>query len=245
LNAAHKAFPLMTIPDDRRSRHAAQAARRHLHPPTGARDPVCGMTVDPATAKHRETVSGETYVFCCAGCRDKFAADPQRYIGEGVAPPTAAPGGAIYTCPMHPQVHHVGPGSCPICGMALEPEAPTAEPRRNAELADMSRRFWIGLVISAPVVTLAMGQHALGLHWVAPQALNGIELVLSTPVVLWAGWPFFVRAWASLLNRSLNMFTLIATGIGVAYAYSVLATVAPSLFPLELRGSDDSAPVYF
>jgi len=211
-----------------------------------AKDPVCGMTVDPATAKHTAEFAGATYYFCCAGCRDKFLAEPLRYIGEKpAAPPQTPPAGAIYTCPMHPQVRHAGPGACPICGMALEPEAPSAEAGPNAELLDMTRRFWIGLVLAAPVVALDMGGHLLDMSWLALQASNWTQLALATPVVLWAGWPFFVRAHASIRNRSLNMFTLIAMGTGVAWTYSVVATLAPGVFPSAFRGHDGAAPVYF
>ena len=202
------------------------------------------MTVDPATAKHRAVFQGADYVFCCAGCREKFIADPERYVG--VRPAAApAPAGTLYTCPMHPEIRQIGPGSCPLCGMALEPETPTAEPQPNAELADMTRRFWVGFAGAAPVVVLAMGEHAFGVHWLSSQASNWAQGVLATPVVLWAGWPFFVRAWASIRHRSPNMFTLVAMGTGVAWAASVVATVAPQLFPLELRGVDGAAPVYF
>ena len=170
----------------------------HDHPHAhgaGAKDPVCGMTVDLATAKHQAAFQGESFFFCCGGCREKFLADPARYIGEQPAPPPA-PAGTIYVCPMHPEIRQVGPGSCSICGMALEPETPTDEPQPNAELADMSRRFWIGLAVAVPVVALAMEQHALGAHALAPQLANGAQLMLATPVVLWAGRPFFERAWA-------------------------------------------------
>ena len=219
----------------------------HDHPHAhgaGAKDPVCGMTVDLATAKHQAAFQGESFFFCCGGCREKFLTDPACYIGERPVPPPA-PAGTIYVCPMHPEIRQVGPGSCSICGMALEPETPTDEPRPNAELVDMSRRFWAGLVVAIPVVALAMARPALGAHALAPTLANGVQLVLATPVVLWAGWPFFERAYASIRNRSLNMFTLIAMGTGVAWLYSVAATLAPRLFPAELRGGDGAAPVYF
>ncbi len=210
------------------------------------KDPVCGMSVDPAAAKNKAEFSGATYFFCCAGCREKFVADPLRYVAEAPAPPPQAPpAGMVYTCPMHPQVRQVGPGACPICGMALEPEAPTAEAGPNAELLDMTRRFWIGLVLAAPVVALEMGGHLSGMNRVSPQASNWAQLALATPVVLWAGWPFFARAWASINSRNLNMFTLIAMGTGVAWTYSVAATVAPQIFPPAFRGHDGAAPVYF
>ncbi|MFH1342897.1 MAG: heavy metal translocating P-type ATPase [Pseudomonadota bacterium] len=221
----------------------------HASPHAGgnmtARDPVCGMTVDPATAKHRFDYQGDTHYFCSAGCRTKFAADPKAYLG-GNKPKAEAPEGAIYTCPMHPQIRQVGPGSCPICGMALEPEVASLDTPPNPELADMTRRFWIGLVLALPAVVLEMGGHLVGGHgWVDPTLSNWIQLVFATPVVLWAGWPFFVRGWQSLLTRNLNMFTLIAVGTGVAYVYSLVGTLAPGLFPATFRGHGGAVAVYF
>ena len=213
-----------------------------------AKDPVCGMSVDPATATHKVEHGGSTYHFCSAGCRDKFVAEPARFLAAsaGTPPPTPAPSGAIYTCPMHPQVRQAGPGNCPICGMTLVPETVTADSAPSPELIDMTRRFWIGLALAVPVVALAMGGHLTNLHMLlSPVVLNWIELVLATPAVLWAGWPFFERAWASIKNRSLNMFTLIAMGAGVSWAYSVVATVAPGLFPPEFRGMDGAVAIYF
>ena len=208
-------------------------------------DPVCGMTVDPATATHRATYEGEDYVFCSAGCRTKFIADPDKYLGDKPAPVPVIPG-VIYTCPMHPQIRQEGPGSCPICGMALEPETVTAEAPVNHELIDFTRRFWVGLVLTLPVFGLEMGGHLFHLHrWIPGQTSNWIQFVLATPVVLWVGWPFFERGWASLRNRSLNMFTLISIGIGAAWIYSVVAVLFPGLFPAAVRGMDGSVPVYF
>ena len=212
------------------------------------KDPVCGMTVDPATAQHRAAHAGQSYFFCSAGCQNKFEADPAAYIGEKAEAPAAkpAPEGTIYTCPMHPQIRQPGPGNCPICGMALEPEVATAQEGPSAELVDMTRRFWVGLALALPVVVLEMGGHLVDLHMLlSQQSSNWLQLVLATPVVLWAGWPFFQRAWASLVNRSLNMFTLIAMGTGVAWAYSVVATVAPNLFPETLRSTEGAVAVYF
>jgi Cu+-exporting ATPase len=209
------------------------------------RDPVCGMTVDPATSQHRFDYRGETYHFCSAGCRTKFAADPQQYLDKS-KPKADVPEGAIYTCPMHPQIRQVGPGSCPICGMALEPEVASLDAPPNPELADMTRRFWIGLALSVPPVVLEMGGHLVGGHgWVDQTLSNWIQLVFATPVVIWAGWPFFVRGWQSLLTRNLNMFTLIAMGTGVAYVYSVVGTVAPEIFPATFRGHGGAVAVYF
>ena len=208
-------------------------------------DPVCGMTVDPATAAHRAAHEGRDYFFCSAGCRTKFVAEPDRYLGEKPQPAPVVPG-AIYTCPMHPEVRQEGPGSCPICGMALEPETVTAEAPVNHELIDFTRRFWVSLVLTLPVFALEMGGHLTGLMMRIPgQTSNWIQFALATPVVLWAGWPFFQRGWASIRNRSLNMFTLIAIGVGAAWIYSVVAVLAPGLFPAAVRRMDGSAPVYF
>jgi Cu+-exporting ATPase len=226
-------------------RHVDHGHSGHHRQPTqdGARDPVCGMTVDPHTAKHRHTHKGRPYYFCSARCREKFIADPARYLNPQTA---AAPADAIYTCPMHPEVRQPGPGSCPICGMALEPEIVSADAPPNPELADMTRRFWIGLALALPVFILEMGGHLIDLHaWVGQQTSNGVQLFLATQVVLWAGWPFFERAWASLKTRNLNMFTLIAMGTGVAWAYSIIGTAAPGLFPGAMRGHDGSVAVYF
>ncbi len=218
---------------------------------SGARsvkDPVCGMQVDPATAKHSASHAGETYYFCAARCREKFLADPGQYLTPAETKPKAppTPEGTIYTCPMHPEVRQVGPGECPICGMALEPATVTAETGPNVELIDMKRRFWIGLALAVPLMALEMGNHFLGLDQViAPQVSNWIQFALATPVVLWAGAPFFVRGWRSLKTRNLNMFTLIAMGTGVAWVYSVVATFAPDLFPPAFRGTHGTVAVYF
>ncbi|WP_448028602.1 heavy metal translocating P-type ATPase [Bradyrhizobium liaoningense] len=218
----------------------------HDHGETKVKDPVCGMTVDPATSKHHFTHHDETFHFCSAGCRTKFAADPAKYLAKEKAPEPEMPAGTIYTCPMHPEIRQVGPGSCPICGMALEPEVASLETGPNPELADMTRRFWIGGVLALPPVVLEMGGHLAGPHsWIDPTLSNWIQLVFATPVVLWAGWPFFVRGWQSLLTRNLNMFTLIAMGTGVAYVYSVLGTVAPQIFPATFRGHEGAVAVYF
>jgi P-type Cu+ transporter len=210
-------------------------------------DPVCGMTVDPAKTPHWRTHQDHTYSFCSASCRGKFMADPAKYLKEPGAKRAPAPEGAIYTCPMHPQIRQIGPGSCPICGMALEPVNVGEETGPSAELIDMTRRFWIGAVLAVPTVILEMGGHFPGLNlhrYVSPQVSVWIQFLLATPVVLWAGWPFFVRGWASVRNRSLNMFSLIALGIGAAFAYSLAATFAPGLFPETLR-IDGIVPVYY
>jgi Cu+-exporting ATPase len=200
------------------------------------KDPVCGMSVDPHKAKHTAEHGGRTYYFCSAGCRTKFLADPARYLADKKLPAEPVPEGTLYTCPMHPEVQQVGPGACPICGMALEPTLVTADAGPNPELADMTRRFWIGLAFALPVFILEMGSHLAGGHGFLDQQLsNWTQLLLATPVVLWAGWPFFERGWASVVSRNLNMFTLIAMGTGVAFLYSLVATIAPGLFPDAVR----------
>ncbi|HEY8193689.1 MAG TPA: heavy metal translocating P-type ATPase, partial [Hyphomicrobium sp.] len=190
--------------------------------------------------------AGRAYYFCSAGCRTKFVADPAKYLDADAASAEPVPEGAIYTCPMHPEIRQVGPGTCPICGMALEPDLVTAETQPNPELADMSRRLWIGVALAIPVVILDMGGHFFGLHHlIAATTSNWLQLLFATPVVLWAGWPFFERGWQSLVTRNFNMFTLIALGTGVAWTYSVIATLFPHLFPSALRSSDGAVPVYF
>jgi Cu+-exporting ATPase len=212
----------------------------------GAIDPVCGMTVDPHAGKPHADYQGHTYYFCCAGCRTKFIADPQKYLSKEEKAAEPVTEGTIYTCPMHPQIRQPEPGACPICGMALEPEIATAEAGPNPELADMTRRFWIGLVLTLPVLSLEMGGHLTDLHMLLGKTLsNWIQFALATPVVLWAGWPFFVRGYQSLLTRNLNMFTLIAMGVGVAYAYSVVAVLLPALFPAAFRDAEGAVAVYF
>src|SRR5882724_12455168 len=228
----------------------AHSRAAHTHgthtEPGSVIDPVCGMAVDPHTTPQRHTYLGRPYYFCSAGCRTKFAADPAQYV---LPTATAAPfiaAGTIYTCPMHPQIRQVGPGACPICGMALEPELASAESTPNPELAAMTRRLWIGLALSLPVVALEMGGHLVDLHGVINQSTsNMLQFILATPVVLWAGWPFFVRGWQSLVTRNLNMFTLIAMGTGVAYLYSLVGTIAPQSFPETFRGHGGAVAVYF
>jgi heavy metal translocating P-type ATPase len=226
-----------------------QAHAHHAAPgPNAVKDPVCGMMVDPHTATERATHNGKTYYFCSARCRETFVANPAAYLDPEQAKAEAAPPpGTIYTCPMHPEIRRPGPGTCPICGMALEPEVVTGDAAPNPELADMTRRFWVGLALALPVFLLEMGGHLTGLqHWLGRQTSNAIQLLLATPVVLWAGWPFFERGWASLKTRNLNMFTLIAMGTGVAWVYSVVATLWPGLFPASMRDAHDgSVAVYF
>jgi Cu+-exporting ATPase len=229
-----------------RGAETAHAGDTHTDTLT-VKDPVCGMTVDPAKTPHHAGHDGKVFHFCSAGCRTKFVADPKRYLkpAEAVAAPVAAEG-TIYTCPMHPEIRQVGPGSCPICGMALEPLEITAEAAPNHELIDMSRRFWIGLALTLPVVALEMGGHFLGLRHVFSNATSTwLQFLFGTPVVVWAGWPFFQRGWASLVNRNLNMFTLIAIGTGAALLYSWVATFAPGVFPPGFRAADGSVAVYY
>ena len=194
-------------------------------------DPVCGMEVDPSTDL-RADHDGQTYYFCNPSCRERFVAEPEKFL-QPREPEEAIPG-AIYTCPMHPQIRQQGPGSCPLCGMALEPEMVSLEEGPNVELIDMTRRFWISAALSLPVFAFAMADMIVSgasHRLFAPAAVNWIQLALATPVVFWAGWPFFERAWASLVNRSPNMFTLIALGVGAAYLYSAAATIVPGIFP--------------
>jgi Cu+-exporting ATPase len=267
---------------------------------TAERDPVCGMSVNPATAKHIHSHGGTNYYFCCAPCVEKFKADPAKYLNETPSPGSSGlimpgpvmPGAAVspayvcpmcpevretkpgacpscgmaleadipvpsarteYTCPMHPEIVRPQPGSCPICGMALEPRTVTATTEENPELRDMTRRFWVSLVLSAPLLVMAMAPmiwHGLKFSFDLDIyglliSLPRLEFLLATPVVLWGGWPFFQRFWTSLINRSPNMFTLIGMGTGVAYGYSVLATVAPQIFPQSLRGMGGYPDVYF
>src|SRR5215467_2318110 len=231
---------------------AEPVTRDHQHvpePPAAAHDPVCGMTVDPAKAKHRAEHAGHSYVFCSARCREKFAAEPARYvIGSPQGRASAAAGEVLWTCPMHPQIVRKEPGNCPICGMALEPMTPTAGETENPELRAMTRRFWVGVALSLPLLAIAMAEHfnkptvdAL----IAPRLLVWVQLILGTPAVLWGGWPFFTRGWASIVSRRLNMFTLIALGTGVAYVYSLVAALAPGIFPASFRDHDGQVPLYF
>ena len=228
-------------------------------------DPVCGMTIDPADAVGHVDYEGQTYYFCADSCLERFTAEPARYVTPGLGtrdsrfeehgtsripnPQSRIPTGAgKWTCPMHPEIVRDGPGACPICGMALEPMTITAEEPENEELRDMTRRFWAGVVLTVPTLIIGMADLIPGKpleHLFTSMTATWMQLVLSTPVVLWGGWPFFVRGWQSIVNRSLNMFSLISLGVGVAYAYSVVATFAPSLFPPSFRDESGVVGVYF
>jgi len=204
------------------------------------------MNVDPANTAHHAEYRHEDYYFCSAGCRTKFIADPEKYFGAKAPTEEGVSADSIYTCPMHPEIRRNGPGSCPICGMALEPLMVTREATRNPELIDMKRRFWIGLGLTLPVFVLEMGGHLFNLdHFVVPTVAVWTQFAFATPVVLWAGWPFFLRGWQSLITRNLNMFTLIALGTGVAWLYSVIATTLPALFPPTFRALDGTVAVYY
>jgi Cu+-exporting ATPase len=210
------------------------------------RDPVCGMAVDPEKTPHRASYLNRTLYFCSDRCRTEFGAEPTRYIAGAPAADQQTNQGRIFTCPMHPEVRRIGPGNCPICGMALEPLVAGDGSAGAEELKDISRRFWIGLVLTLPVLAIAMSGHLSGLdHLVERSTSNLIQFALSTPVVLWGGWPFFVRAGRSLVTRRLNMFTLIAMGTGVAWVYSVVATFVPGIFPAAFRETDGAVAVYF
>lgn len=210
-------------------------------------DPVCGMTVDPDAAAGSHEHEGTTYYFCSEHCLHKFEQDPAGVLSGGGGDDEDVPPGTEYTCPMHPEVRQVGPGSCPTCGMALEPRTVTLEDEEDPELVDFRQRFRVGLPLAAITFVLAMGDHIPGNpvnDWLSRAANTWIQLLAATPVVLWAGAPFFHRAWASLVNRSSNMFTLIGLGVGAAYAYSLVAALAPGLFPASFHMGDHVA-VYF
>src|SRR5690606_3382263 len=221
------------------SGHAAAA-------PATTLDPVCGMTVDPTATAHHATHDGRPFHFCSAGCRKKFLADPERYLNPGEHAPESVAPGAVYTCPMHPEVRQVGPGACPKCGMALEPEDAAADVGPNPEIADFTRRFRIAAALTVPLFVIEMGAHLFGLALPVPHGWNGwIQFALATPVVLWAGWPFIERGWASVRSWNLNMFTLIALGTLVAWGFSTVAVIAPGLIPADFRNEHGEPPLYF
>ena len=209
-------------------------------------DPVCGMKVDRATARHMARHAGERFYFCSGGCKAKFEAEPDRYRAGGPAP-APMPAGTIYTCPMHPEIEQVGPGECPICGMALEPKGVPGGEGPNPELVDFRRRFAVGTALTVPLVVIAMGP-MLGLPvgaWIGEGTARWLELILATPVVLWCGWPFLVRGWKSFRTMRLNMFSLIAMGVAAAWLFSLVAVVAPGLFPHGFREHSGQVGVYF
>jgi P-type Cu+ transporter len=224
------------------------------------KDPVCGMTIDPRSAAGRSDYAGAAYYFCASSCKQRFDGAPETYVNRGseaISPPAGHPHAPVppvqgaakptrYTCPMHPEIVRDGPGSCPICGMALEPLAPTGQEETNPELVDMSRRFWVSLALTLPVFTMAMAEMIPTLReLLTARVAIWAQGVLATPVVLWGGWPFFVRGWTSLVSRRLNMFTLIALGVGTAYAYSVVATLFPDLIPASFGAHRGEIAVYF
>ena len=211
-----------------------------------AKDLVCGMDVNVANAKYALRHNKKSYYFCSAGCETKFEKEPERYTGETPPPPAAPlPEDTIYTCPMDPEIRQIGPGTCPICGMALEPDMPSAENGPNPEYVDFVRRLTLAGPLVVPIVILEMGGHVGAFDWLSPFISGLIQLAFSLPIVLWAGRPFFERGWLSVKTRHLNMFTLIALGTGVAFAYSLVALFAPNLFPHAFHHHDGSVPIYF
>jgi len=218
-----------------------------------AKDPVCGMTVDPRKAADSFDYNGQTYYFCSTSCLEKFRAEPERFLNARVTqkeiqrtPPKASK--VEYTCPMHPQIVRDAPGNCPICGMALEPRTVSLAEEKNPELEDMTRRFWVGVVLTVPLLLIAMSEIVPGNpveQLASMRVLGWVQFGLATPVVIWGGWPFFVRGWQSIVNRSLNMFTLIGLGVSVAYVFSVIAKLFPEIFPPSFRDPSGNVPVYF
>ncbi len=228
----------------------------HNGSPSGelVRDPVCGMNVNPKSAAHQDSFAGKTHFFCSQSCLAKFRSEPARYVGAPPEPShdaqhgSAATSPAEYVCPMHPEIVRSAPGNCPICGMALEPRVSSADDEPNAELVAMNRRLWVGLALTVPILIAAMGEMIPGqpLRRLASQRTwIWIEFLLASPVVLWGGWPFFVRGWESIVNRSWNMFTLIGLGVSVAYLYSLIAVLAPGMFPPSFRDDAGNVAVYF
>lgn len=218
-------------------------------PEMKAIDPVCGMSVIMEGAEHCASHDGVTHYFCSSGCRAKFQGDPERYVGDGPSPREPdAPEGSTYTCPMHPEIRQIGPGSCPICGMALEPEAFSLDDGPDPELIDMRRRFRVSAVLTIPLFLYAMGDMIPGQPFsrlIAPAWTQWLQLVLATPVVLWGAWPFFVRAVQSVRTFNLNMFTLIGLGVAISYLFSLVATFAPDIFPPSFRDADGRVGVYY
>ncbi len=233
------------------------------------RDPVCGMQVDPARAAAKADHAGRTYYFCSRGCGEKFRASPEKYLSAKMVEPMAAPklvgisptaapkvlaaaptsgSGVEYTCPMHPEIIRYAPGACPICGMALEPRTITATEAPNHELISMTRRFWVSVALTVPVFLLTMSDLLPGkplMTWLGMSRIIWVQALLATPVVLWGGWPFFERGWSSIVRWKLNMFTLIAIGTGAAYGFSIVALLAPGIFPMQFREANGPVNVYF
>src|SRR5580704_4512256 len=231
------------------------------------KDPVCGMMVDPQKSAGKVAHGNQTYYFCSKRCAERFEKEPERFLAapgaSAMEPPShadthhpaghkssasdaisAAKADARYTCPMHPEIVQIGPGSCPICGMALEPMDAFAEVEADPEYDSMRRRFWVSAALSLPVLLIAMFGDALKLP-ISSSTRNWLEFVLATPVVLWGGWPFFQRFWASIIHRSPNMFTLIGLGTGAAYLESVVATLLPQIFPPSFRDLHGAVSTYF
>ena len=207
------------------------------------KDPVCGMTFEPGRAAGSWDYKGQTYYFCNPGCLEKFRRNPELYLTDEELPPAEEKGNVkFYTCPMDPEVLRESPGSCPVCGMALEPQTVSLQDEENPELELMNRRLHVGLYLTLPVLLIAMGEMIFSIYF---RGSIWIQFVLASPVVLWAGWPFFQRAWSSIVNRSLNMFTLIAVGTGTAYFYSVIAVLFPRFLPESFIGVHGSPEVYF
>lgn len=218
------------------------------HQKEPVRDPVCGMAVDPNSVSYRETIADEGYFFCSQKCQSKFRKEPSRYVSHGSSSQASSEVQGEYTCPMHPEVRQSAPGQCPKCGMALEPKTVSTAEEPNAELVDMKRRFWVSLILTIPVLIAAMGELIPGeplLHVASQRTWTWFEFIVGSPVILWGAWPFFVRGWHSIVNRSLNMFTLIGLGVSVAYVYSLVATLAPGTFPASFRDSGGNVAVYF
>jgi Cu+-exporting ATPase len=231
------------VPADMADRHASPIGASNAHTGT-VKDAVCGMDVDPETTMHHAQHAGHAYHFCSSGCRAKFVADPDSYLGDAPKAQPIAQAGAMWTCPMHPQIHKEGPGTCPICGMALEPEEPSLDDAPNPELVDFTRRLWVAGALAVPLLLVSMVSDLLDLHLVPPGLSPWVQLGLSGPIVLWAGLPFFERGWTSIGTMRLNMFTLISLGVGAAFSYSVVATIAPGLFPASFR-MHGVLPVYY
>jgi len=231
---------------DDHARDASSCSAAHDSAASGkVVDPVCGMTVDAEKTAHHADHAGRAYHFCSSGCRTKFVSNPDAYLGDVPKSEPKATPGAMWTCPMHPQIRQEGPGTCPICGMALEPEEPSLDDGPNPELLDFTRRLWVAGILTIPLLIVSMFAEMLGLHLVSPAASPWVQLALTAPIVLWAGWPFFERGWASLRTRHLNMFTLIAMGVGAAFFYSLVATLAPGIFPASFRTHGSIVPVYY